>query len=698
MSKNTNLSFLTDFLTADIVNSRVGMNNVSPQATFDVTGTGKFSGTLTGTSANFSSTTSHTGTASFGAGGPTAIDGSDGKLIIPKIRVYNSAPATQYHDITSAASTNRFIIIPDASGTMALTSDIPANPVGGTGTSGTIPVFTGSTTIGNSIIKSNSTEVNIVGNGSRLLFDSLGSTNDGGIGYTNSFDLLINNSRGSGSAIFLGNINMDFHTNVSGNPRLRITDGGNVLVNTTTDAGYKLDVNGTVRFSGALTGTSATFSTSTNGIVTVNRSSTSFASLFKMSTAGVDNWSMGIPTLSSADWVLFNHATGISNLSFASATGAATFSSSVSATSLRSSTVGTFGFNTASNGEFQIYSTAESGLVMAGRGSSFDMVITNKNGADTIRIPTGTTNVNFVGNVGIGTASPVSKLHVISGLGTVGISLGELGNNQRFQIGQESGYTGNFINSTNIDLKIATTLGGGTGGNIIFYTGVDNVNPERMRINSGGSVGINNASPMNSAWGTDASTKQLSIDASGYAVINLQGSTSRKYSMGVGDGNFFMCYDNTAARHNITVTSAGNVLIGTTSDAGSRLRVSGTLQIDGGFQRMYTYAIGVNPNSTGTITISSPIGTNMQGSMQVMAGGYGNGLTGNITGLWLVGGLLFFDNASTSTITQIVNSVTNFGSMSFQRSGDQYTVTLTNTASSGGDAKSLYVSVIINGL
>ena len=47
MSKNTNLSFLTDFLTADIVNSRVGMNNASPQATFDVTGTGKFSGILT---------------------------------------------------------------------------------------------------------------------------------------------------------------------------------------------------------------------------------------------------------------------------------------------------------------------------------------------------------------------------------------------------------------------------------------------------------------------------------------------------------------------------------------------------------------------------------------------------------------------------------------------------------------------------
>jgi hypothetical protein len=32
--------------------------------------------------------------------------------------------------------------------------------------------------------------------------------------------------------------------------RMRITSGGNMLINTTTDAGYKLDVNGTARFSG----------------------------------------------------------------------------------------------------------------------------------------------------------------------------------------------------------------------------------------------------------------------------------------------------------------------------------------------------------------------------------------------------------------------------------------------------------------
>jgi len=118
------------------------------------------------------------------------------------------------------------------------------NPVTGTGTSGTIPVFTGSTTIGNSIIQSNSTQVNIVGNGSQLLFDSSGETKTGVIQYINSFELLISNSRGSGSSINLGNSNLDFNTNVSGNPRIRITSGGNVLVNSTSDNGAKFQVSG----------------------------------------------------------------------------------------------------------------------------------------------------------------------------------------------------------------------------------------------------------------------------------------------------------------------------------------------------------------------------------------------------------------------------------------------------------------------
>ena len=60
------------------------------------------------------------GTVSFGSGGPTAINGSDGVMITPKIRFYNGNPASQYHNLVSSATSNYDIIIPNQSGTMAV--------------------------------------------------------------------------------------------------------------------------------------------------------------------------------------------------------------------------------------------------------------------------------------------------------------------------------------------------------------------------------------------------------------------------------------------------------------------------------------------------------------------------------------------------------------------------------------------------
>jgi len=320
----------------------------------------------------------------------------------------------------------------DIGGQAALT-----NPVTGTGTSGTIPVFTGSTTIGNSIIQSNTTQVNIVGNGSALLFDSLGESKTGGIQYTNSFELLVYNSRGTGSSINLGNTNLDLNTNTTGNPRLRITDGGNILIGTTTEAGFKLDVNGTGRFNSTLN--------------VVNSSGATTPSNYLQIEGSVAN------------------------------------NSNYPGISLKGGTLAT---------TYPSIALTNGGLAL---------VISN----------------------GIATA---------------------------------------YNNPAQISLN---------NGNISFFTGDNAAATEKVRIAIGGSVGINNTSPMNSAWGTDATTKQLSIDASAYAVINLTGSTSRKYSMGVGDGNFYMCYDNTAGRHNIVVSSGGNVLIGTTTAGSSKLRIVG---------------------------------------------------------------------------------------------------------------------------
>jgi hypothetical protein len=49
MTKISNQYSLTNILTADLANSRLGINNVSPTVALDVTGAGKFSGVLTAT-------------------------------------------------------------------------------------------------------------------------------------------------------------------------------------------------------------------------------------------------------------------------------------------------------------------------------------------------------------------------------------------------------------------------------------------------------------------------------------------------------------------------------------------------------------------------------------------------------------------------------------------------------------------------
>ena len=110
-------------------------NYVTLDGTQTITGSKTFSAATV-----FSSTTTHSGVASFGTGSPTAF-ATDGTLIIPKIRLYNGTPATIYSDFVSAATTNRSITVPDASGTMALTSNLSAYlPLTGGSLSGALTI------------------------------------------------------------------------------------------------------------------------------------------------------------------------------------------------------------------------------------------------------------------------------------------------------------------------------------------------------------------------------------------------------------------------------------------------------------------------------------------------------------------------------------------------------------------------------
>jgi hypothetical protein len=128
-----------------------------------------------------------------------------------------------------------------------------------------------------------------------------------------------------------------FYTNDAGTytERMRITSGGNVLIGTTTDAGFKLDVNGTGRFSGALLVSNNDITqTGTRPILSLQQSGTTKA--FWGISDGVDDLVNGA---SSGDAVFRKPASsgafrwtvdgGSTSALVIASTGAATFSSSV---------------------------------------------------------------------------------------------------------------------------------------------------------------------------------------------------------------------------------------------------------------------------------------------------------------------------------------------------------------------------------
>jgi hypothetical protein len=113
----------------------------------------------------------------------------------------------------------------------------------------------------------------------------------------------------------------NFVAYTSNTERMRITSGGNLLVGTTTDAGYKLDVNGTGSFSDQLTIKTPSSSTA---IALWGRSSDNFSALRFQSNTGATTYAT---IYSNASDLIFEN-NGLARLTIAS-TGAATFSSSV---------------------------------------------------------------------------------------------------------------------------------------------------------------------------------------------------------------------------------------------------------------------------------------------------------------------------------------------------------------------------------
>ena len=192
--------------------------------------------------------------------------------------------------------------------------------------------------------------------------------------------------------------------------------------------------------------------------------------------------------------------------------------------------------------------------------------------------------INSSGNVGIGTTSPQASLHVAGYLGTTPTGNGVLmglyttGSSNYGNI-QLNGDTGSFIDfsSSGTDWR----------GRILYdnssnYMRFDTGGTERVRINSSGNVGIGTTTLTNSSG---YSTLSISGTTGGQIAFQTSGTGKHYLFSSALDFNIYNSQAGnirlyTSASEKMRITSAGQVLIGRTSNATSqKLQVEGFIDI-----------------------------------------------------------------------------------------------------------------------
>ena len=272
--------------------------------------------------------------------------------------------------------------------------------------------------------------------------------------------------------------------------------------------------------SGAITSSGIITSSATNGQVIINRAAATNSNPLVLQTAAANDWFIGSSPLgtSTSDLSFYSYGTSSEVLKIAKSTGAATFSSSVT----QSGFLDILGGNLSStNGLHQWFNTSTNQAWIQAFQSGVDWRQINYNGAvhNFLINDVTTLYVSNSRNVGIGTISPN-----VSGQGT------------------------------NKTILTVQGVGGQWGGVEI------------------GATGITAAGSLNGFLGfTNASL------SAGYNLISYIGSWLDGGGVTSGADMRFHTQPNGVAGpvERMRITSGGNVLIGTTTDNGSKLQVTG---------------------------------------------------------------------------------------------------------------------------
>jgi hypothetical protein len=387
------------------------------------------------------------------------------------------------------------------------------NPVTGTGTTNYLPKFTGTSTIGNSIVfddgsvgigTTSATAINNASGLANLVVGNGGGSTQGITIYTNSstWGGLNFADATSGAGAYAGYIKFD-HTNdsmgffIGNTQRLLINASGNLSIGNTNDT-YKLDVTGIGRFSGLISGYSYLYGLQ---FYKVGLQGASGYLRWDLETTGTESGSNA-----GSDLILYRYDDSGNYLGTAysinRSSGAATFSSSVTANNF----IASGGNNTtilnsssATTGWVQVAMNNTTGSALLGIESSvagtlstgstaYATIVRNYTNTD-LQLATNNIvrqTITSGGSVGIGTTAPACKLHIEAPTASYG----------QFRIINTStdGEASIHYGRTGQTLEQRWTVGQGVAGidtSFGFYTG----GSPKVVLTTGGSVGIGTTSP-----------------------------------------------------------------------------------------------------------------------------------------------------------------------------------------------------------
>lgn len=306
-------------------------------------------------------------------------------------------------------------------------------------------------------------------------------------------------------------------TSSGGIELVTFAENGNVLIGTSTNSGYKLDVNGSGRFSGILY--------ASDNIRIYGANQFWFNSAFRGQIvnygayAGTTDWSPFFTSETSLAFGVNGNATKALNIA---TTGAVTFSNNVTiegnASTIRNGNE--LRFNRPDNA---IYTRMYDSGSLAANGFTFDNMNSEgfhfkNNGSTIMRMPSN-------GNVGIGTTSPDRRLRVASdGSNWISGVFGGSGGTDQVVVGNYNGRAsiGGHNNALNGWAALSLNF---DGGNVLIGTTTDS----GYKLDVNGSLRINGVNP---SITTDSATD--------YTIINARKNGTRTWQIDSVSGNFWL--------------------------------------------------------------------------------------------------------------------------------------------------------------